>query len=870
MSDSTLSNTRTPDGWSNAVVEPLRSDQVQRPYLDADFDDSTDTLGSNNQQLPEPVINAQPQRASLGADSNASVKAIFGPNSLSEAPSNNFNMYKTEERMPHRLRGREEIEQSRNIEIFKVHSVHFELAEGDTLVFIDYTDSKRQGKLADCNGIAYHSVEFRVHSERLRATGSAKFAEMLAPTYQFRVQRRRKLVNKLPDGVKFVLDLSPPSEGDELVFQMTELSLTPGIIKWWDSENFHGVDRHLVCGHDDVCHCMRETEPDDSSGEEPVPPGMEGVEVVIENQKPFRNKKGGLGFVLKPEEVLQMKARGENEHFKTPNYLKIPDYCPIRHRNAIIRLFLFIEGHGLVLDSANRVWTMVKVSKILDCASVLQNIVLQWIMHGRNTRFIEVLPEEALQIGFDLELPDVTQCAFRILVNELALREAADPEKQKKLDRNTIFGRKVGDLPDELNNLVQHAARAFLERISQLRAMMANPDLLDFWNVGEWSKLCQIENLASQGSSPAHQNALHLIRVLKGYLSTQLKETLDFESIPAVDTSNRNGMVFFSMDLDRTLCVEPKNFETTEFIMKDMNIMQKMLCPLIYNDLGNRCECDFFVGRDERFPEIAGNDPYQAVLGPVTQAIQRIIDENPRLAFVDDWSACFDQERSTFDSRVIRQVRKPVISLDRLEDQIKEQKLRLLTLSWSRHDIVPSLNITRHMLLTLNNDELKYLPLWAGGCDDGTGGVFETFVPPTDMGPTGPGPSYHTGLTMPSAPASISSSMMEEMAAMKVMGSTTAESVDVHDSISTVYRRDRVVPDDVSMASDSFTSGGTEYQAARYEVPAGHQDMGQAMEAVVTATDDDDTDTGLSTLNGGESEVPWQDDSDSDDSFTTV
>jgi len=45
-------------------------------------------------------------------------------------------------------------------------------------------------------------------------------------------------------------------------------------------------------------------------------------------------------------------------------------------------------------------------------------------------------------------------------------------------------------------------------------------------------------------------------------------------------------------------------------------------------------------------------------------------------------------------------------------------------------------------------DEFKYLPLWAGGDDDGTGGVFDPSLPPANMGPIGPGPSYHTGFSV--------------------------------------------------------------------------------------------------------------------------
>ena len=126
----------------------------------------------------------------------------------------------------------EDIERSRVFELYKLHAVRHEVNEGDTLVIVDYPPPPARASLRlDCFGTAYNSQQFRVHSDKLLATGSSVFTEMLGPTRQFRVLRRRKLVNKLPEGVKYVLDLTPPQEGDDLVMAMTELSLTPGIVK---------------------------------------------------------------------------------------------------------------------------------------------------------------------------------------------------------------------------------------------------------------------------------------------------------------------------------------------------------------------------------------------------------------------------------------------------------------------------------------------------------------------------------------------------------------------------------------------------------------------------------------------------------------
>ncbi|OAA62580.1 hypothetical protein SPI_04120 [Niveomyces insectorum RCEF 264] len=52
-----------------------------------------------------------------------------------------------------------------------------------------------------------------------------------------------------------------------------------------------------------------------------------------------------------------------------------------------------------------------------------------------------------------------------------------------------------------------------------------------------------------------------------------------------------------------------------------------------------------------------------------------------------------------------------------------------------------------HLLLGLTAHEFRFLPLWAGGDDDGTGAVFQQPLPTAQLGPISPGPAYHTGTT---------------------------------------------------------------------------------------------------------------------------
>lgn len=119
--------------------------------------------------------------------------------------------------------------------------------------------------------------------------------------------------------------------------------------------------------------------------------------------------------------------------------------------------------------------------------------------------------------------------------------------------------------------------------------------------------------------------------------------------------------------------------------------------------------------------------------------------------------------------------------------------------------------------------------------------------------------------------------MIGDLADMRLRGSTTDESVDVHDSISTVFRPDRVIADDVSMESEAFTAGGAEYEDAKFEVPADHQSMGSVVNMLVDMGVEDIDSEAQSTAadreltpTGDDDMEFWNDESDSDDSVVLI
>ncbi|KAG4219834.1 hypothetical protein PC116_g31687, partial [Phytophthora cactorum] len=75
--------------------------------------------------------------------------------------------------------------------------------------------------------------------------------------------------------------------------------------------------------------------------------------------------------------------------------------------------------------------------------------------------------------------------------------------------------------------------------------------------------------------------------------------------------------------------------------------------------------------------------------------------------------------------------------------------------TWTKRDLEVPLARTKHLIVALTEEEFQYLPLWAGGLNDGSGGVFQSTVPDADLGPIGPGPAYRTGNTVATDTSSI-------------------------------------------------------------------------------------------------------------------
>ena len=87
-------------------------------------------------------------------------------------------------------------------------------SQGDTLIYIDAPQRQpEQDEYEYKRYIKRYENPIRMQKDTLTKY-SPGLAKLFGPTQQYRVIRRRKLANKLPNNVKYVLDLTPPSEGE--------------------------------------------------------------------------------------------------------------------------------------------------------------------------------------------------------------------------------------------------------------------------------------------------------------------------------------------------------------------------------------------------------------------------------------------------------------------------------------------------------------------------------------------------------------------------------------------------------------------------------------------------------------------------------
>ncbi|KAI1814321.1 hypothetical protein GGS20DRAFT_585602 [Poronia punctata] len=545
----------------------------------------------------------------------------------------------------------------------RIRQLNVENTSGDTFITVKFP----AGDFLDCNGFQWETKEFLMNSEELLATGSTVFARLLSPEVQWHAKRRhRHPRNDLPASVRFCLDLTPSMEGEDSAYQVTQLSLSQGVRDWWRSYPIWQAASGLVSGHDDHCPNHFDIPLSDLNRSKTISPTYVDI-----------------------------------DDLKYPDWRQILDYCPIRHRVAILRLLLAISRKELVLNSAPRVVTITAVAHMLDCTQVVKDSVLSWFLAGKNYNFIGINAEDAFKIAWTLQLPFIARLSFQVLVVEEAIEILQDPgdggQEPRRSAKHSLFGRARGSITEEQETCIQHAAQKLAGRAEELWRQLNSADVDHYLGIEEW---------------PSHDR--HLCDGLR---------TCIYEAVASAATATSISRcsieyTWAPIDRERAHYVPGPHRESTRDIYRRMSPAQLILTPYFWTSLTH------LVGDRPNFLKAGRTGSF-----PLEPLVPEIRDETTAAVASSDDETSFDVE--TF--------------LDRLEIAILELKR-----NWIRPEFfdVPVMT-PGPMIFGLSEDEYNFLPLWAGGLDDGTGGVYQTEVPDADRGfPIGPGPAFRTGETI--------------------------------------------------------------------------------------------------------------------------
>ncbi|KAL2044397.1 hypothetical protein N7G274_003102 [Stereocaulon virgatum] len=720
----------------------------------------------------------------------------------------------------------------------------------DTWVFIDPPEKQPEQDQDDYREyVKRYQAPIPMRRETLERC-SPFFVKAFGPTAQFRIKRQRKLTKAVDDDprIKYVLDLTPPSEGEEAVYLTTELCCSEGVRLWYQASKIWKVSKILVGGEEEY--------------------------TSVRLQK---------GAVSEPS-MLERRASDENlpvnasilGAYKDTTTRMTLEYSPVRHRSAIERVLSALQGSDPQLDSAPKVWTAFAVAKYLEIKhSELDSYIIRWLRADPNSYFLEVLPEVSLQIADGLENYDLARDSFAILVGEEALDNLRRARKPDISNKRSSYGRKREELPEAIFTRVEYASKNFLERIIE--------EFKYFIDGMEWLEgLAEFRRLSSY-IQPDLQDTVHALKkLLKDYIRGAVYKLLcvNYDSVPSADLHHHGGedllprvsrsdvwtdlslneriltrtfwraLVSFkmfdgstNMDIREGWDMRWNSIGLSAFEQRELDqgtyreVKNKTLVALVragerrvaYNETGDDCS----VSPDEpqlvstlpmrnrhqvhftSVPSIASrSEPMQAEdahhEGQILARDQSVESTHP----IDD-PRLFECQRDSKDP-IIRfpTIYSPFFDLSTFFSQAQGYinafaREKLQYPDQSAREGPHAIGIT-NTLTCLQDSEWKYLPLWAGGNDDGSGGVYIEQPPTADLGFSTPGPEVHTGDT-PAASTLSPSEADFEMVDGQTTDASTNTSMANNRSFADHIHRNRVYAADSADMSSHHSGAPSDY-----------------------------------------------------------
>ncbi|OIW31966.1 hypothetical protein CONLIGDRAFT_248050 [Coniochaeta ligniaria NRRL 30616] len=708
--------------------------------------------------------------------------------------------------------------------------------KGSVLAVVNFPENPGR----DCNGIVNFGkvYQLRLDYDHVVALGSTKIMDMLKQKKQEKFRRLLRM-EALPAGIDYVLDFTPPLEGEECS-ELTASLWLPASTKIWWMAGYYKPPASMEFGPREGHLCKR-----------PLADKAVGAVLSLghDDECPCATTYSDISHLWASADDVAGIYDGK----WVPSFRRnIKDYCRLRHCMNIVRILRAIAGEDLLINSATRMWTLAHLALYLDVVPVVRDSITQWFSACPNTKFIEIFPEESFNVALKLRMRDVLLASFRILVNERAVDHAATipltkPPAMTWMERQRTD---YGDLPEDP---IEHASRAFADRMKAKLDSLRGDMAYGMMAIVEWERLQYYCNQIA--ASPATLLSNPVLRELSEKLSKLKEALLKFLQVHVTNCLAHvsEGRLDSLITAQRDHYCPPHKQTPTDQLLKKLNDYQKACLPF------------FWYGLKDIFPDFNAfkSRCYQG------ESIARIAEDfNDKLdeALLGRHLAITPEDFQSHLPTAVPFHFNLKLFYIQLELQLSLLSLQAVGFRDSETEGI-QFYMSDHLLLTLEESELKYLPLWAGGFDDGSGGVFQSEVPWTDMGPSEPGPHYHTGHTIASNTGDTDASSTVDYAPTSTFSEinmedldlgdyTTARSNVAQDSISTIYAPSQVV----SMTSETFTGADDVSMAeAMFAVPAEHQGLGQAVAHYVEGVSDGDqmseTQDGDEAENGDDDEA---------------
>lgn len=661
----------------------------------------------------------------------------------------------------------------------------------DTWVFID--PPPRQPEQDDVSYLRYvehYRTPKAMRSSTLLAVNSPFFEKAFGPTAQHRVLRRRGLVGKLPSQIKYVLDLTPPSEGDEAVYLTSELCCSDGVRKWAIAGKLWRISKTLIGGQ---------------------------------------------------EEYSSFKSKGMGASVQTT---KMPlQYTPLRHRSAIERVLLALTGCDPQLDSAAKVWTACAVARYFEVIhSPFTDYVIRWLRAEPNSHFLEVLPEASIKIADGFECHNLCRDTFALLVGEEALGSLYR-RRSGTSGLTTLHGRKKEDLPETYQTRVEYASKALIERVTG--EFMAIVDMKWLELLPEIIKLSTIAPPSSGETVDSFK--LLLGKYIRGAIGRVLcaeysispqVQPADIETNELFSVRNKTEVWNHLLTQERVLTrsfwdafkyqnlfggptnmdisgTEPNTRPLSKPSVEESKLrLDKIIEEVHMSDLevlAKEIQRSCQLNEDGSSSQSTNSltlEAAQAINTAMDLATDLATDLEPRKLKGPLSHQPYDVEDRYHNDFSLFRV------LCQADDYLCTIARRMLAPTDARTQTCP-LSLS-DILVSLEDSEFKYLPLWAGGCDDGSGGVYDNDVPVAASGFSHPGPNVHQG-----SGSSVASSEFEFIRGVNSHNTST------------------IMNDGSSMDTPSINDPFTDAEAVRAPSTVGdsENDLGSVASSVGTATE---------------------------------